>query len=164
MRVQKRRRREFKTDYLRRIKLLKSEKPRIVFRKTNRYLISQYVTSKEAQDKIEIETNSKELLEKGWPKEFEGSLKSISAAYLTGFLTAKKILEGKKELPVVDLGMTRTIHKTKGFAFIKGLIEGGLKISCKEEAFPEQDRIEGKSLKKDFSKIFSEIKSKIEQK
>jgi large subunit ribosomal protein L18 len=162
MKIQKRRRREYKTDYLKRLKLLKSGKSRVVFRKTNKYVISQYVSSHEAQDKVEIETNSKELLKKGWPKDFEGSLKSIPASYLTGFLMATKIQKDKKDVPIVDLGMIKTIHKTKGFAFIKGLIEGGLKINCPEEAFPNQETIEGKNLKQDFSKNFSEIKSKIE--
>ena len=164
MKVQKRRRRENKTDYLKRIGLLKSGKPRVVFRKTNKYIISQYVSSHEAQDKVEIETNSKELLNKGWPKEFEGSLKSIPASYLVGFLMAKKIEKSKKESPIIDLGMIKTIHKTKGFAFIKGLIEGGLEISCPEESFPDKEKLEGKNLKQDFSKNFSEIKSKIESK
>ncbi len=163
MKVQKRRRRENKTDYLNRLKLLKSGKPRIVFRKTNRYIISQYITSKEAQDKVEIETNSRELLAKTWPKEFAGSLKSIPASYLTGFLMAKKILKAKKEPPIVDFGMIKTLHKTKVFAFIKGLIDAGLKIPCKEEAFPEKERIEGANLKENFSKTFIKIKSKLEK-
>ena len=41
MKVSKRRRIEAKTDYAKRIKLLKSEKPRLVFRRTNKYIIAQ---------------------------------------------------------------------------------------------------------------------------
>jgi len=52
MKINKRRKREYKTDYLKRIKFLKSNSPRVVFRKTNKYLIAQYTTSKEAKDKI----------------------------------------------------------------------------------------------------------------
>ena len=59
MKIQKRRRRENKTDYGRRLKLLKSEKPRLVFRRTNKYVIAQYVLSKEARDSIKIGLNSK---------------------------------------------------------------------------------------------------------
>lgn len=161
--VQKRRRRENKTDYLNRIKLLKSEKPRLVFRKTNQYSIGQYVISEEAKDKIVFGLTSKALLKYGWPENFKGSLKSIPAAYLTGFLIAKKILKDKLEKPVVDFGMIRTLHKTKVFAFLKGAIDGGLEISCPEEAFPEEERIVGKSMKEDFSKTFEQIKSKIEK-
>ena len=164
MKVDKRRRRENKTDYAKRIKLLKGESPRIVFRRTNRYIIAQYVTSKEAQDKIEIGATSKNLKTYGWPSEFEGSLKSVPASYLTGFLMGKEIIQKKLKTPIVDLGMIRTISKNKAFAFLKGIADAGVKINCPEENFPEEDRINGKHLKKDFSKIFQEIKSKIEKK
>jgi large subunit ribosomal protein L18 len=163
MKIDKRRRREGKTDYGKRIKLLKSEMPRIVFRKTNRYIIAQYVTSKEAQDKIEIGITSKNLKNFGWPKEFEGSLKSETASYLTGFLLGKEIIKGKLKTPIMDLGMLRVIGKNKAFAFLKGVIDAGVKIQCPEENFPEEDRISGKHLKLDFSKTFKEIKSKIEK-
>jgi hypothetical protein len=39
-----------------------------------------------------------------------------------------------------------------------------LKISCKEELFPEEARIQGKNLKKDFSAEFEKIKSNIQKK
>jgi large subunit ribosomal protein L18 len=161
--VQKRRRRENKTDYLNRIRLLKNGAPRLVFRKTNSYLISQYVLSDEAKDKIVFGINSKALLKHGWPESFKGSLKSIPAAYLTGYLVGKKIIEEKLEKPIIDFGMARTIHKTKIFGFIKGMIDSGIEISCKEEAFPEEARIEGQNLKEDFSKYFKEVKSKIDK-
>jgi len=160
MKTQKRRRNENKTDYLKRFKLLKSERPRIVFRKTNRYIIAQCVTSQDAQDKIEIGITSKNLLNYGWPKDFEGSLKSIPASYLTGFLLGKKIME-KKFSPIVDLGMLRVLHKTKIYAFLKGLIDAGVKIECDKKMFPEEARISGKNMKKDFSKEFAAIKTKI---
>jgi large subunit ribosomal protein L18 len=161
--IQKRRRRENKTDYLARLKMLKSGKPRLIFRKTNKYVISQYVISEEAQDKVLFGITSKKLLDYDWPESFKGSLKSIPASYLTGYLIAKKIQKEKLETPIVDLGMVRKEHKSKIYAFLKGLIDAGLEISCKKEAFPEQERIEGKNLKEDFSKYFHEIKSKIEK-
>lgn len=162
MKVQKRRRREGKTDYLNRLKLLKSGKPRIVFRKTNKYVLAQYITSKQAQDKIELGKTSKELIKYGWPKDEEGSLKSIPAAYLTGFLIGKKIIKNKLETPIIDLGMIRAIHKSKVYGFLKGLIDSGIKINHKKEIFPSEERIKGKHMKKDFSGNFDKIKSKIE--
>lgn len=161
MKTLKRRKKECKTDYGKRIKLLKSEKPRIVFRKTNRYLIVQYAESREAKDKIIFGLTSKELLKHGWPQNAIGSLKSLTASYLTGYLTGKKILKDKLEQPIVDLGMIRVLHKTKVYAFIKGLIDAGMKISCKKEAFPEENRIKGEHIK---NKIpFDEIKNKLEK-
>ena len=163
MKTLKRRRKEYKTDYLKRIKLLKSGSPRVVFKKTNKYIIAQYVKSKEAQDKVELGITSKILIKYGWSKEFEGSLKSIPASYLIGLLIGKKILEKKLEKPVVDFGMMRVLHKNRAFAFLKGLKDSGIKVECKEEFFPNEDRIKGKHLKKDFSKMFEEIKSKIQK-
>ena len=159
MKTLKKRRRQNKTDYLKRLKLLKSKSPRIVFRKTNKYIIAQYTTSKQAQDRIEIGINSKNLINYGWPKESKGSLKSLSASYLIGLLMGKKILDKKLETPIVDLGMIRALHKTKVYAFMKGLNDAGIEIKCTEEAFPNEDRIKGEHMK---NKIpFDEIKSKI---
>ena len=161
MKTQKRRRQQHKTDYKTRLNLLKSEKPRLVFRRTNRYLIVQYIESEEAKDKIVFGLTSKVLLKHGWPKGFKGSLKSIPAAYLIGYFVGKKIIKEKLDVPVTDFGMLRTIHKTKTFGFLKGLIDAGIKINCKKEAFPEEERVYGKNLKQDFSKKFEEIKAKI---
>ena len=161
MKVSKRRRREHKTDYLKRLKILKSGKPRIVFRKTNKYIIAQYVRSKQAQDKVEVGVNSKQLIKYGWPKELEGSLKSTPASYLTGLLIGKKIIDKKLTTPIVDFGMIRTLHKTKVYGFLKGLIDMGIKIKYEEEAFPDEKRIRGEHLKNKIK--FDEIKSNIEK-
>jgi large subunit ribosomal protein L18 len=157
------RRKENKTDYLKRLNLLKGKSPRVVFRKTNKHVIAQYIQSKEAQDSIEIEVNSKRLLTKGWPKEFEGSLKSIPASYLTGYLMGILIKKNKKKNPIVDFGMIRVLHKTKVYAFLKGLKDAGIEIECDKEFFPEEGRIEGKNMKKDFSKHFQEIKKNLDK-
>jgi large subunit ribosomal protein L18 len=134
----------------------------LVFRKTNRYIISQYITSKKAQDKIEIGITSKKLKQFGWPEEFEGSLKSIPAAYLTGLLMGKEINKKGLKAPIVDFGMIRVLSKNRGYAFLKGVVDAGVKIKCDEEQFPEEERVIGKHMK---NKIpFEEIKSKINKK
>lgn len=165
MKTKFRRRREGITDYLKRKKLLKSNNPRLIFRKTNRYIISQYITSKESNDKVELAVNSKDLLKFGWPKEGEGGLKSITASYLTGFLMGKRIIKTKKEKPIFDFGMISPVHKAKPFAFLKGVIDAGVDMANKEdEIFPEEERIMGKHLKKDISEEVNKIKANIENK
>lgn len=159
MKTLKRRRKEQKTDYIKRIKLLKSGKPRIVFRRTNRYIITQYVVSEEARDKVIFSINSKQLLKYGWPEKSKGSLKSIPASYLTGFLIGKQIISKKLETPIIDFGMLRTLHKTKIFAFIKGLNNAGINIICDEKTFPNEETIKGEHMKNKI--LFEEIKSKI---
>lgn len=79
----RRRRHEGKTDYKARLALLTSRKPRIVIRKTNRYVIVQLIESNAAQDKVIAGISSKSLLNNGWSAEKSGSLKSKAAAYST---------------------------------------------------------------------------------
>ncbi len=155
-RVQFRRRREGKTDYKKRKELLKSGKPRVIFRKSNRYITSQYVLSTEAQDKVILGFDSRELLKYGWPKNKKGSLKSLPASYLSGYLLGKKILKENLENPIVDFGIIRMLHKTAPFAFLKGLVDSGIDIKTKEETFPSEEKIKG-LIKEDFDKIKSNI-------
>lgn len=161
MKTVKRRRKENRTDYAKRLKLLKAETPRIAVRKTNKYIISQYITSRQTQDMVEITVNSKDLLEYGWPKNLNGSLKSLPAAYLTGFLMGRKILKEKKEIPIIDFGMMRALWGTRIFAVVKGLVDSGLEMKHDKKTFPDEERITGKHMKSNFSKNFIEIKSKI---
>ena len=158
-----RRRKSGKTDYGKRNKMLRGNLPRIVFRRTNRYIIGQYVSTKEAHDKIEIGVTSKELKKFGWPEKMEGSLRSITASYLTGLLIGKRIIKEKKEMPIFDFGMISSKSKTRPYAFLKGLVDAGLKINHDKKVFPEEDRIKGKHLKEDFSGMFEKIKMNIEK-
>ena len=157
MRTIKQRRRKGKTDYNARIKLLKSGIPRIVIRKTNQYILAQYIESEEAKDKVIIGVSSKDLLKYGWPKENQGSLKSIPAAYLTGLLLAKRI-KGKGKV-ILDLGIMRNIKKSRIYGALKGLVDGEVEISYKDEVFPPENRIKGEHLKNKIN--FEDIKNKI---
>ncbi|MCX6748095.1 MAG: 50S ribosomal protein L18 [Candidatus Pacearchaeota archaeon] len=159
--VRKRRRREGKTDYNSRLNLLKSES-RIVFRKTNKYIIGQLVKSSQALDYVGLGLTSKELLEYNWPKSMIGSLKSLPASYLTGYLLGKKMLDKNQKQGILDLGMTRNIKKSKVYAFLKGLIDSGLKIKADSKIFPDENRIRGRHMKKSLE--FDKIKSAIDKK
>ncbi len=117
MRTIKRRRKEGKTDYKARLNLLKSKLSRIVVRKTNKYVIVQYVKSKEAQDSVIMGVSSKELLKYGWEKKNTGSLKSLSACYLTGLLLGKKIKSAGENKAILDIGLVRSIKKAEFMLF-----------------------------------------------
>nr|AJS11602.1 50S ribosomal protein L18P [uncultured archaeon] len=162
MKTLKRRRGENKTDYGKRLSLLKGHSPRIAFRKSNRYVVAQYITSSEAQDKVIMGTTSKILLKHGWPEDMNGSLKSLPASYLTGFYLGKKMLEKKLSVPIVDLGMIRNVNKSRAFAFVKGIVDSGVKVKYEEASFPSEERIKGKNLKRDFSVIFAKVKKQID--
>jgi len=151
-----RRRREGKTNYSRRMKLLKSGKPRLVIRKTNKYIIAQIVKSKEAQDFVIAYANSKELAKFGWQHGF----KNVPAAYLTGFLLARKA-KGKITDAILDIGLQRSTKGSRIYAAVKGAIDAGLQIKCSEKMWNEE-RIRGKHLKKNVEKDIEEVKKKIE--
>jgi len=158
----KRRRKEAKTNYLKRLNMLKGKVPRIIFRKSNKYILAQLIISKNAQDKVELSLSSKALLNYGWPKEASNSLKTLPAAYLTGLLIGKKIKEKTKEKKfVIDIGLNRNVHKSKIYAFINGLNDAGISITEKKEIFPEPERLKGKHMKNEIIfKKFDEIKKK----
>ena len=126
VKVQFRRRRQNKTDYFARRRLLESGIPRFIVRKTNRYIIAQIAESKEAQDKIICSTHSKELLKYGWPSTF--SIKNTSAAYLTGYLCALKAIKKNIKKAILDM-----VEKAKSMG-ADAIVE--LKIKEKSEYYP----------------------------
>ncbi|MCX8194179.1 MAG: 50S ribosomal protein L18 [Candidatus Pacearchaeota archaeon] len=159
MKVLLKRRLKYKTDYRRRLKLLKSEKPRLVIRKTNKYIIVQIVKSDESKDFTIAYTNSKELSKFGWNYGF----KNLPAAYLTGYLAAKKVLKRNVKEVVVDIGLQSSTKGSRIYAAVKGAIDGGLSLNCSKEMFDES-RFKGEHLKnkfKDINKKIEEIKQKI---
>lgn len=154
-----RRRKEQKTDYDQRLKLLKSGKPRAVVRLSNNHTrvhISEY--EKEG-DSNHAQTLSRELEEYGW----EGHTGNLPAAYLTGFLAGKK---AEVEEAILDLGLKEKKRGGKMFAALKGLIDAGVEIPAGEEIFPAEDRIRGEHIKEmkgdDVPSNFEETKENIE--
>ena len=164
MKTQRKRRMQKKTDYSARIGMLKSGIPRIVARKTNKYIILQYVKSDEAKDSVLIGVTSKNLLKHGWPEKLKGSLKSISAAYLTGLLMGKKIIEKEKNSKTIfDIGLQRNISGGRLYAVLNGLVDSGLEISHDKKVFPSEERIKGKHLKSDLKEVFDKVRKNIEK-
>ncbi len=162
MKIDKRRRREGKTDYKSRINLLKSNTPRIVIRRTNKYITIQYIESWEALDKTIVSVSSRDLLKNGWPKELSGSLKSIPASYLTGYLAGKKILSKKKKAEgILDLGLNRNVSGSRLYAALNGLIDAGMEIPANEKVFPTKEKLEGSNVDKKVKEIVNKIKATI---
>lgn len=156
--IKKRRRLEGKTDYRARLGMLKSNKSRVVFRKTNKYIIGQFIKSDEAQDKVSIGISSKDLEGFGWPKEASGSLKNLAASYLTGFMLGKKVIDKEGKVNAIfDIGLGRNIPKSRAYAFLRGVIDAGLAIACEKEVLPEEAKI--KSRQNNFDKIKEKIEN-----
>jgi len=97
---------------------------------------------------------SKILLSHGWPKEYKGSLKSLQAAYLTGYIIGKIALEKKIKEAILDMGMHKNVHKSRIYAVLKGAIDAGLKIPHNQEALSlDSDFQKNEKLKNFITKI-----------
>jgi len=136
---------------------LKSGKPRLVIRKSNKYITAQIVESSMSKDKVRAKASSKDLLEIGWTKELSGSLKSLQAAYLTGFLLGKK-LKGKEEQLILDQGLNRNVHGSRIYALVKGALDSGVDIIHDEKILPKDDRLNSNET---LSQIMEKLKEKM---
>jgi large subunit ribosomal protein L18 len=133
-----RRRREGKTNYYKRVKLIKSGKPRLVVRKTLNYIIVQVVEARVEGDRVVAAAHSRELFKLyGW----KGGGKNTCAAYLTGLLAGyRAILKGVREA-VLDIGLATPSRGSRVFAALKGAVDAGLKIPHSPEVLPSDERI-----------------------
>ncbi|HOX35304.1 MAG TPA: 50S ribosomal protein L18 [Methanoregulaceae archaeon] len=153
-----RRRREGKTDYYKRTKLVVADVPRMVVRKTNRHIIIQLVTAEMDGDRTLIAANSSELAELG----YKGSLSSTPAAYLTGLLFAAKAKKAQHAGAVLDIGLNRATPGARVFAALKGAVEGGLDVPHGEEILPSDDRIKGSHIAA-YNKSAGDLVKNVEQ-
>lgn len=192
--VKFRRRREGKTDYYQRKRLIVQRKNkyntakwRFVVRRTNNQIVCQVVWSTIVGDRVKCEASSTELKRFG----LTAGLTNYSAAYCTGLLCSKRLLKtidaentkkGVTTAPLsktfdlineadgnfvniedlrnsknieqrpftcfLDLGLVRATVGNRVFGAVKGAIDGGLNIPCKEKIFPHiRDAKEGKTKK-----------------
>jgi len=157
--VKFRRRREGKTNYQKRLKLLKSNLPRLVVRKSTNYIMLQLTAFDPKGDRTLLTVNSAQLKEFGWSHSF----KNTPAAYLTGLL-AGKLAKTKVKEAIADIGLHRATKGAKIFAAIKGAADAGLQIKF-DPAVVIEDRIAGKHiaayLKRPIDKDFATVKEKI---
>jgi len=147
-----RRKREGKTDYKVRLKLLKSRKPRMVVRKSLSNIICQIVKYETKGDKVIVSADSKELKNFGW----KFHCGNTPAAYLTGYLCAERAKRHKVNEAVLDIGLYMTTTGNRLFSALKGAVDGGLEIPHSDEILPPQERFTGKHIADYSEKLKSE--------
>ena len=147
-----RRRRERKTNYTRRKKLLTSGIPRLIIRITGNYTIAQLTESTPSGDRVVTSANSKELKNKfGW----KAGSNNIPASYLTGLLAGKRANSKMMKRAIVDIGLRRLSKGSRIFCTLKGAIDSGLDIPHKKEILPEEGRIKGEHIAEYAKKLSS---------
>jgi len=139
------RRREQKTDYRARKRLLLSGLPRLVVRNAAKNTWIQVVKAQPRGDKVIASASTKLLArEFGW----KGGRGNTPAAYLTGLSAGIAAgLKGVKEV-VLDTGPARLVKASRASAALKGAVDGGLLVVYSEEVLPPAGRTEGEHISK----------------
>ena len=152
-----RRLREEKTNYRKRGTMLMGKRDFIAVTISNQNTQVQILTPGMTGDKVISSAHSRYLIGKGW----KGSRKSVSAAYLTGYLAGKKALSQGTKDAILYTGTKRYTQRMA--AALKGVIDAGLEVPASEETFPSEDRINGEHLtiKNDIPKMKSTIDGEI---
>jgi large subunit ribosomal protein L18 len=137
-----RRRREARTDYHQRLRLLKSGKPRLVARKSNKHVRAQLVTTGPQGDRTVAAAHSGDLREYGW----EAPTGNMPAAYLTGLLAGLRALEAGLEEAVLDIGLNSPTPGSKVFAVQEGAIDAGLEVPHNDAVLADWSRTRGEHI------------------
>ncbi|KAJ8639346.1 hypothetical protein MRB53_016040 [Persea americana] len=180
--VKYKRRREGKTDYRARIRLINQDKNkyntpkyRFVVRFTNKDIIAQIVSASITGDTILTAAYAHELPRYG----LEVGLTNYAAAYCTGLLLARRVLkilelddeyEGNVEATgedysveaadtrrpfraLLDVGLVRTTTGNRVFGVLKGALDGGLDVPHSDKRFAGYKK-EDKQLDADFHRKY----------
>eukprot|EP00898_Chlorokybus_atmophyticus_P006282 jgi/Chlat1/6655/Chrsp49S00477 len=176
--VKYKRRRQGKTDYRARLRLVTQDKNkfntpkyRYIVRFTNKDIVCQVAYATLGGDVTVASAYSHELAHYG----LKNGLTNYAAAYCTGLLLARRLLqtykldsvyEGNKEVngenytveevedgprpftALLDVGLRRTTTGNRVFGALKGALDGGINVPHSEKRFPGYDK-EGKSLDAD---------------
>ena len=121
-RVPFRRRREGRTDYRARYKMVISGKIRAVVRKSLRNIVIHFVRAKLEGDETLVFTKSTELTKYGW----RYNRGNVPAAYLTGYLAGLKALKAGIKEAILDGVIKNDYDEAYEFMLKKGA-EMGLK-------------------------------------
>ena len=134
-----RRRREGKTDYAARMKLVDYDKSRLVVRLSNAHATVQVIDYAPEGDITLASAVSKQLANYG----YLGGASNTSAVYLTAYLCAKRALAKGIDSAILDIGLKSAIKGSKVFAALKGAVDAGLDIPYGEAVLPDESRING---------------------
>jgi len=172
--VKYRRRREGKTDYYARRKMVRQDKNkygtrkyRLIMRITGQKIIMQVAYATILGDKVVCQASSKELANYGIP----AGHTNYAAAYATGLLVARRVLKqfgqdsiikGKEEIDggeyhveeedveqrpfkcIFDVGLQRTVAGCRLWGGLKGAVDGGLHVPHSAMNFPGFKRADEK--------------------
>ena len=137
-----RRRREGKTHYYRRKRMLLSQQLRLVIRKTGKHTVVQIARAKKKGDQILVAAHTNDLIQYGW----KHSTSNLPAAYLAGLLAGFRAKKRGIKKAIIDLGLHQRTLQAKVFGALKGVREAGIKVNSDESLFPKPERLTGEHI------------------
>ncbi|MFW9903151.1 MAG: 50S ribosomal protein L18 [Candidatus Thorarchaeota archaeon] len=157
-RIPFRRRREGKTNYHLRRRLVKSNRYRAVIRVTNNHSLVQFVKARINGDITLSASHSRELKNYNW----NSATSNLPSAYLVGFLAGLKAKRAGIDDAILDIGHNPPVYGSRIFAALKGMIDAGMDIPHSDKVFPTENRLNGahiaefaKSLRENDEELFN---------
>ena len=142
-RVAFRRRRNGRTDFRMRKKMILSDLPRLVVRGSLKHTSAQLIEALPVGDKTLVHACSKEVSEKfGW----KAHCGNLPTAYLVGFLLGHKALSLGIDRAILDIGLKKPSKGMRAFTVLKGAVDAGLNTRHGERMMPQESRIRGEHI------------------
>lgn len=137
--VKYRRKRKGLTNYHKRLRLLKSEKPRLVVRRSSNNTICQVIKYVRDGDKTVASFDSLKLRK----YDYKGHCGNIPASYLAGYACGLKAKKAGINEAVLDTGLYRSVKGSRIYAALKGFVDAGVNVEHDEGILPEERRTQG---------------------
>lgn len=134
------RNRQRKTNYRKRAALLLSRSSFIVAKISDQNISSQVLKPTINGDIVICSAHSRELRKYGW----KGSMNSLPACFLTGFLLGKKSVANATNNAILYTGTDSFTSRVA--ACLKGIVAAGVNVPVSQENLSIDDRINGKHI------------------
>ena len=142
--IQFKRKREGRTYYKKRLKIILSNKYRFVVRKSLNNFQASVIEYSSKGDNVLFTVDSKALAKLGW----KGNSGNLPSAYLIGLLAGKKAVEKGIKDAILDMGFNNSTKGSRLYAALAGAVDAGLKIPFNPEVLPSKERISGEHIAK----------------
>jgi len=159
-RLRFKRRRSGRTDYRRRLRMLRGGAPRAVVRVSNTQVMCQLVEFGMGGDSIVASVNGKTLVKHGWPA--GASRKSVPACYIAGYALAKSAIAAGHDSAILDIGLASSSSGGRVFAALRGMVDAGLDVPHGADVLPDDDRINGTHIDDSIAAAVESTKKAIE--
>ncbi len=160
-RLRFKRRRNGKTDYRRRLRMLRGGAPRAIVRVSNTQVVCQLAQFDPEGDRIVASFSGNNLAAYGWP--VGASTKSVPACYVAGYALGKSALSAGHDSAILDIGLASSSPGNRIFAALKGMIDAGLDVPHGDGVLPSDDRVNGAHIDDSLGAAVDAAKNAIEE-